>query len=116
MEIDEVDRRIVQLEIERQALRKETDPASVERRGTLEGELAEYFAGERTKFGVPLDLSRVKGFRADVLVAMQRIPYGKTASYSELAASAGRPASVGRCLNRSSGSPSRSAARAGRKG
>ena len=40
-EIDEVDRRIVQLEIERQALRKETDPASVERRGTLEGELAD---------------------------------------------------------------------------
>jgi ATP-dependent Clp protease ATP-binding subunit ClpB len=40
-EIDEVDRRIVQLEIERQALRKETDPASVERRGNLEGELAD---------------------------------------------------------------------------
>ena len=40
-EIDEVERRIVQLEIERQALRKETDPASVERRGNLEGELAD---------------------------------------------------------------------------
>ncbi|QJR38143.1 ATP-dependent chaperone ClpB [Gemmatimonas groenlandica] len=40
-EIDEVDRRIVQLEIERQALRKETDAASVERRGSLEGELAD---------------------------------------------------------------------------
>jgi ATP-dependent Clp protease ATP-binding subunit ClpB len=40
-EIDEVDRRIVQLEIERQALRKETDPASVERRGNLESELAD---------------------------------------------------------------------------
>ncbi|MCU0618173.1 MAG: AAA family ATPase, partial [Gemmatimonadaceae bacterium] len=40
-EIDEVERRIVQLEIERQALRKETDPASVERRDTLERELAE---------------------------------------------------------------------------
>jgi ATP-dependent Clp protease ATP-binding subunit ClpB len=40
-EIDEVDRRIVQLEIERQALRKETDAASVERRGDLESELAD---------------------------------------------------------------------------
>ena len=40
-EIDEVERRIVQLEIERQALRKETDPASVERRDSLERELAE---------------------------------------------------------------------------
>ena len=40
-EIDEVERRIVQLEIERQALQKEKDPASVERRETLERELAE---------------------------------------------------------------------------
>ena len=40
-EIDEVERRIVQREIERQALIKETDPAAVERRHTLERELAE---------------------------------------------------------------------------
>jgi ATP-dependent Clp protease ATP-binding subunit ClpB len=40
-EIDEVERRIVQLEIERQALRKETDPASLDRRVALERELAE---------------------------------------------------------------------------
>ena len=40
-EIDEVERRIVQLEIERQALQKETDPAAVERRHTLERELAD---------------------------------------------------------------------------
>jgi ATP-dependent Clp protease ATP-binding subunit ClpB len=40
-EIDEVERRIVQLEIERQALQKEKDPASVERRDILERELAE---------------------------------------------------------------------------
>jgi len=40
-EIDEVERRIVQLEIERQALQKEKDPASVERRDNLERELAE---------------------------------------------------------------------------
>ena len=40
-EIDEVERRIVQLEIERQALQKEKDPASLERRENLERELAE---------------------------------------------------------------------------
>ncbi|HUF27202.1 MAG TPA: ATP-dependent chaperone ClpB [Gemmatimonadaceae bacterium] len=40
-EIDEVERRITQLEIERQALQKEKDPASLERRSTLERELAE---------------------------------------------------------------------------
>ena len=39
-EIDEVERRILQLEIERQALLKESDAHSVERRGQIEKELA----------------------------------------------------------------------------
>jgi ATP-dependent Clp protease ATP-binding subunit ClpB len=38
--LDEISRRILQLEIEREALRKETDPASRERLGKLEEELA----------------------------------------------------------------------------
>ncbi len=41
IEIDEVDRRIMQLEIERQALEKEADAASTERRDAIEAELAE---------------------------------------------------------------------------
>jgi ATP-dependent Clp protease ATP-binding subunit ClpB len=40
VELDEVERRIMQLEIEREALRKETDKASKERLGKLERELA----------------------------------------------------------------------------
>src|SRR6266404_3368453 len=40
-ELDELDRRIVQLKIEREALKKETDPASRERLGKLEKELSE---------------------------------------------------------------------------
>ena len=40
-EIDEVERRIMQLEIERTALKKEKDRASVERREAIERELAE---------------------------------------------------------------------------
>src|SRR5688500_5301102 len=40
-EIDEVERRIMQLEIERQALEKETDDASVARREAIERELAD---------------------------------------------------------------------------
>ena len=40
-EIDEVERRIVQLEIEKAALQKETDPASLDRRQALERELAD---------------------------------------------------------------------------
>ena len=40
-EIDEVERRIVQLEIERQALQKEPDGSAAERRAAIEAELAE---------------------------------------------------------------------------
>jgi ATP-dependent Clp protease ATP-binding subunit ClpB len=40
-ELDEINRRVMQLEIEREALRKETDKASKERLGRLEKELAD---------------------------------------------------------------------------
>ncbi|WP_020174299.1 ATP-dependent chaperone ClpB [Methyloferula stellata] len=40
-ELDELDRRIIQLKIEQEALKKETDQASKDRLGKLEGELAE---------------------------------------------------------------------------
>ena len=40
-EIDEVERRIVQLQIERQALLKEKDKSAVERRNTLESQIAD---------------------------------------------------------------------------
>ncbi|MDQ2894012.1 MAG: AAA family ATPase, partial [Pseudomonadota bacterium] len=39
-EIETLDRRIIQLKIEREALKRETDPASVDRLATLEGDLA----------------------------------------------------------------------------
>jgi ATP-dependent Clp protease ATP-binding subunit ClpB len=41
VELDEAERRIMQLEIEREALRKEKDKASIERLGKLEKELAD---------------------------------------------------------------------------
>ncbi len=40
-ELDEIDRRIMQLEIEREALKKESDPASRDRLGKLEQEVAQ---------------------------------------------------------------------------
>jgi ATP-dependent Clp protease ATP-binding subunit ClpB len=40
-ELDELDRRIIQLKIEREALKKESDPASKERLGNVEKEIAE---------------------------------------------------------------------------
>jgi len=50
-EIDELDRRIIQLKIEREALKKESDPASRERLKKIEEELAdlEAKAGELTR-------------------------------------------------------------------
>jgi ATP-dependent Clp protease ATP-binding subunit ClpB len=48
VELDEVARRIMQLEIEREALRKETDKASMERLAKLEKELAD-LKEERTR-------------------------------------------------------------------
>ena len=52
-EIDEVERRVTQLEIERQALQKEKDPASVERRESISrelGELRERSAGMKAQW------------------------------------------------------------------
>ena len=40
-ELDEIDRRVIQLKIEREALKKETDPASKDRLAKLEKELAD---------------------------------------------------------------------------
>ena len=40
-ELDELDRRVIQLKIEREALKKESDPASKERLGNVEKEMAE---------------------------------------------------------------------------
>ena len=54
-------------------------------------ELAEYLAGSRTFFTVPVDLSGLPGFQSDVLAAAARIPYGEMTSYAALARSVGRP-------------------------
>jgi len=56
-----------------------------------EREILEYLAGRRRKFTVPVDLSAVPPFHAKVLRSLARIPYGRTATYGELAARVGRP-------------------------
>ncbi|HVN39561.1 MAG TPA: methylated-DNA--[protein]-cysteine S-methyltransferase [Myxococcota bacterium] len=55
-------------------------------------QLDEYFAGRRRRFELPLDWRLAQGFRRAVLRATARIPYGRTASYREVAARAGSPA------------------------
>lgn len=57
-------------------------------------ELAEYFTGRRTHFGLPLDLRLVTGFRAAVVRHLPDIGYGQTASYTTVAAAAGNPRAV----------------------
>lgn len=53
--------------------------------------LDEYFAGRRRAFEVALDLGALGGFARDALAAICAIPYGQTASYAEVAISAGSP-------------------------
>ncbi len=57
-------------------------------------QLAEYFAGHRTSFELPLDLSSGTGFQQDVWRALLLIPRGATRSYGALSADIGKPAAV----------------------
>lgn len=52
-------------------------------------QLDEYFDRERQAFDLPLDWRLVRGFTRAALDAVCRIPYGETASYGEVAVSAG---------------------------
>ncbi len=57
----------------------------------LKEELDLYFAGIPISFTTPLDLDEVTGFRRKVYEELRRIPYGRTASYGEIAKRAGKP-------------------------
>lgn len=53
-----------------------------------------YFEGRLREFDLPLDWQLSKGFRRRALRAIDRIPYGKTRSYTEIARSAGNERAV----------------------
>ena len=57
-------------------------------------QLEEYFAGRRTTFDLPLDLSLSAGFRRSVLAYLPAIRYGATASYRSVAAAVHHPKAV----------------------
>lgn len=57
-------------------------------------ELDLYFEGRLTEFDLPLDWRLSKDFRRRALRAIDRIPYGKTRSYTEIARSAGNERAV----------------------
>jgi methylated-DNA-[protein]-cysteine S-methyltransferase len=59
-----------------------------------QAQLAAYFAGERSQFSLPLDLSNGTAFQQSVWRALLDIPCGVTISYSTLSQQIGRPSAV----------------------
>jgi methylated-DNA-[protein]-cysteine S-methyltransferase len=57
-------------------------------------ELDLYFAGKLDSFDLPLDWRLSSGFRQRVLRAIDRIPYGQTRTYTEMARKAGNERAV----------------------
>jgi methylated-DNA-[protein]-cysteine S-methyltransferase len=57
-------------------------------------QLAEYFAGERRDFVLPLDFRLTHGFRREVLARLVMIDYGRTETYSQVASATGHPRAV----------------------
>jgi len=57
-------------------------------------QLAEYFAGQRRRFDLPLDLRLSGGFRRTVLDHLVQVPYGQTESYAQVARATEHPRAV----------------------
>jgi methylated-DNA-[protein]-cysteine S-methyltransferase len=68
-------------------------------------ELEEYFAGERTFFTVPADLSQVPSFERSALEIAAEIPYGKVRSYKWIAERLGKPDAARAVGNAMAGNP-----------
>lgn len=65
--------------------------AAPERTDDVRSQLDAYFGGTRRDFELPIDWRLLRGFRADVLRATSRIPFGSVVSYRDVAAAAGSP-------------------------
>lgn len=70
-----------------------TNPATTHLNAAAQ-QLAQYFAGERTQFDVPLDLCLSTSFRASVQRYLTTIAYGHTQTYTQVAAGVGKPKAV----------------------
>jgi methylated-DNA-[protein]-cysteine S-methyltransferase len=66
-------------------------PARLDR---LAFEVEEYLTGSRRSFDLPLDLTLTTGFRREVVQHLPEIPYGRTATYTDVAALTGSPRAV----------------------
>jgi methylated-DNA-[protein]-cysteine S-methyltransferase len=65
-------------------------------------QLAEYFAGERTEFDLPLAPCGSR-FQLTVWEELTRIPYGKTVSYGQVAAAIGKSPVASRAVGLANG-------------
>ena len=54
-------------------------------------QISEYLAGNRRLFNLPLDLTGMSSFQAQVLRLTANIPYGQTSTYKEIADRMGKP-------------------------
>jgi len=78
-------------------LAERVSPRVLEAPGRLDEvrrELDLYFEGRLDSFDLPLDWRLSSGFRQRVLRAINRIPYGQTRSYTEMARKAGNERAV----------------------
>ena len=76
------------------SLAARVSPSILEQRAALDPvarELDEYFAGTRTRFDLPIDWRLVTPFARRVLRAAVAVPYGRVATYAQVAAEAGSP-------------------------
>jgi methylated-DNA-[protein]-cysteine S-methyltransferase len=62
--------------------------------GAARRQVDEFFAGDRRRFDLDVDLGAGTDFQRRVWRRLLEIPYGATMSYTELAAAIGRPDSV----------------------
>jgi AraC family transcriptional regulator of adaptative response/methylated-DNA-[protein]-cysteine methyltransferase len=98
-----VDRRALETELQmlRRLLNAETVTGFSRHFETLNGQLAEYFSGERSEFDLPLVLAGTH-FQKKVWTELLKIPYGSTRSYREQAKAIGFTSAV-RAVARANG-------------
>lgn len=98
-----VDRRLLPAQVARvaRALDCVFAPGETPMLAQARAELDEYFAGSRTRFDVPLEMTGTP-FQVSVWKALLEIPSGETRSYKQIAAAIGRPEAV-RAVARANG-------------
>lgn len=60
----------------------------------MKSQLEEYLKGERTQFQIPFEINGGTSFQRSVWSALLTIPYGKTASYQQIARMIGKERAV----------------------